>query len=159
MGPVIEQGTDTCPVEKQGPTMHPAAKQGVKQKLVASLLLSITGQLPHPLGKVVVIHMLHPSQWYDECETMDPQFVEAAAIASDTPAVNRTPKQRRVFHHHHHTVRDVQPPHFPVDVDTPDDICYWIREWSWNPTGMPQPIHEEDQGHLNEDDLDVWPWY
>ena len=72
MGPVIKQGTDTCPVEKQGTntpsvekqgtTIHPAAKQGTKQKLVASLLMSITGQLPHPLGKVVAIHALHPSQ-------------------------------------------------------------------------------------------------
>ena len=52
MGPVIEQGTDTCPVEKQGTIMCPAAKQGMKQKLVASLpnSMSNTGQLPHPLG-------------------------------------------------------------------------------------------------------------
>ena len=158
MSPVTKQGTDTHPVEKQGTTMNPAAKQGAKQRLVVSLPMSITGQLPHPLGKVAVIHTIRPLQWYDECETMYPRFVEAAAITCDIPAVNHTPKQRGVFHRHHHAIRDVQPLHFPVDVNTPKDICHWIREWSWNPIGMLQAIHE-DQGHLNKDDLDVWLWY
>ena len=80
------------PVVKQGTTVCPAAKQGAKQKLVVSLLMSITGQLPCPEGKVAVIHALCPSQWYDECETMDPQFVEAAAITTDTPVADCTPE-------------------------------------------------------------------
>ena len=116
MSPVIEQGTDTCPVEEQGATMCPAAKQGTKQRPVALLPMSITGQLPHPLGKVAAIHAICPLQWYDKCKTTDPQFVEAAAIACNIPVVNRTPEQHRVFHCHHHAVRDTQPLWFFVDV-------------------------------------------
>ena len=62
MSPVIEQGTTT----------RPAVKQGAKQRLVASLPMSITGQLPRPLGKVVAIHAIHPLQWYNECKLMTP---------------------------------------------------------------------------------------
>ena len=119
MSPVIGQGTDTRPVEKQGTTTCPAAKQGTKQKLVVSLLMSITGQLPRPLGKVAAIHAIRPLQWYDECETTDPRFVEVAAAATNTPATNRTPEQHRVFHCHHHAVRDTQPLWFFVDVTHP----------------------------------------
>ena len=71
MSPVTGQGSDTRPVEKQGATMRPAAKQGAKQKPVASLPMSITGQLPRPLGKVAAIHAIRPLKWYDECETTD----------------------------------------------------------------------------------------
>ena len=128
MSPVVEQGGDTCSVPQQGATMHPAVKQGTKQRPVASLPMSITGQLPCPLGKVVAIHTIRPLQWYDECELMDPWFVEAAAIACNTLAVNCTSKQCGVYHRHHHACRDTQPLHFAVDVDTPDDIHHWIEE-------------------------------
>ena len=127
MGPVFKQGANTCPT----------VKQGTKQKPVVLLPMSITGQLPHPLGKVAVIHSIHPLQWYDKCETTDPQFVEVAAITCNTPAANCTPEQCRVFHRHHHAVRDTQPPHSPMDVNTPEDICYWIGEWLQHPIGMP----------------------
>ena len=113
--------------------MHPAVKQGVKQSPVASLPMSITGQLPCPLGKVVAIHTICPLQWYDECEITDPWFVEAAAIACNTPAANCTLEQCGVYCRHHQALRDVQPLHFTVDVNTPDDIHSWIEEWSWNP--------------------------
>ena len=62
MSPVVKQGADTRPVSQQGTTMHPAVKQGAKQRPVASLPMSITGQLPHPLGKVVAIHAICPLQ-------------------------------------------------------------------------------------------------
>ena len=101
MSPVTGEGADMSPVEKQGATMRPAAKQGAKQRPVALLPMSITGQLPHPLGKVVAIHAICPLQWYNKCETMDPQFAEAAAIACNTLAANCTPKQCRVYHRHH----------------------------------------------------------
>ena len=159
MSPVIGQGTDTCPVQKQGTTTRPAAKQGMTQKPVASLRMSITGQLPRPLGKVAAIHAICPLQWYNECETTDPWFVEVAATAANTLATNRTPEQCGVYRCHQRTLRDVQPLWFTVDVDTPNDICRWIEEWSRNPIGMPRAIREEDQGRLNEDDLDVWLWY
>ena len=99
--------------------------------------MSITGQLPHSLGKVVAIHAIRPLQWYDACKIMDPQFVEAAAIACNTPAVNCTSGQHRMYRHHHRAHWDAQPLCFAVDVDPPDDICHWIEEWSWNPIGMP----------------------
>ena len=99
-------------------------QRDMKEKPVVLLPMFITGQLPHPLGKVVVIHTLCPSQWYDKCETTDSRFMEAAAIACDTLAANCTPKQHGVFHRHHRAIRDVQPLCFPVDVNTPDDICY-----------------------------------
>ena len=153
MSPILEQGTNTCLVEKQGANTHPAAKQ----KLVVSLPMSITGQLPCPLGKV--IHVLHPSQWYDECKITDPRFVEAAAITTNTLVTERTPEQCRVYCHHCCAIKDAQPLLFPMEVDMPDDICYWIGQWLWNPIGMPGVIHEEDQGCLNKDDLDVWLWY
>ena len=86
---------------------------------------------------------------------MDPQFVEVATIAANTPVVNHTPKQRRVHRHYQRALRDAQPLWFTMDVDTPDDICRWIEEWSWNPIGMPRAICEEDQGHLNKYDLDI----
>ena len=137
MSPVIGQGTDTCPVSQQGTTMRPAVKQGTKQRPVASLPMSITGQLPCPLGKVAAIHAIRPLQWYDECETMDHQFVEVATTAANTPVVNRTPEQRGVHCHYQHALRDAQPLWFTVDVDTPDNIRRWIEEWSRNPIGMP----------------------
>ena len=136
MSPVVEQGTDTCPVEEQGATMCPAAKQGTKQRPVALLPMSITGQLPRPLGKVAAIHAIRPLQWYNECELTDPQFMEVAVIAYNTLAVNHTAEQCRVYHHHHHACRDAQPLCFAVDVDMPVDICHWIEEWSQNPIGM-----------------------
>ena len=159
MSPVMGQGPNTRPGEKQGTAMRPAAKQGVNQKPVVSLPMSITGQLPCPLGKVAAIHTIHPLQWYDECETTDPRFVEVAAAAANTPATNRTPEQRGVYRHHQRALRDVQPLWFAVDVDTPDDICRWIEEWSQNPIGMLRAICEEVQGRLNEDNLDIWLWY
>ena len=121
--------------------------------------MSITGQLPCPLGKVAAIHTIRPLQWYDECEITDPRFMEVATIATNTPAANRTPEQSGVYRRHHRALRDAQPLRFTVDVDTPDDICRWIEEWLRNPIGMPRAIHEEDQGRLNEDDLDIWLWY
>ena len=99
--------------------------------------MSITGQLPHPLGKVAAIHAIHPLQWYDECEITDPWFVEAVAITCNAPAVNHTSEQHGVYRRHHHVCRDAQPLHFAVDVDMPDNICCWIEEWLWNPIGMP----------------------
>ena len=96
---------------------------------------------------------------YNECETTDPRFVEVAATAANTPATNPTPEQCGVYRHHQRALRDVQPLRFAMDVDTPDDIRRWIEEWLQNPIGMPQAIHEEDQGCLNEDDLDIWLWY
>ena len=159
MSPVVRQGSDTHPVFQQGTTTHPAVKQGAKQRLVASLPMSITGQLPCPLGKVVEIHAIHPLQWYDKCELTDPRFVEVAAIACNTPALNRTAKQHGVYRHHHHARWDAQPLHFAVDVDMPVNIRHWIEEWSQNPIRMPRVIRKEDQGRLNEDDLDVWLWY
>ena len=90
---------------------------------------------------------------------MDPRFVEVATTAANTPVANRTPEQRGVHRCYQRTLRDTQPLRFAMDVDTPDDIRCWIEEWSQNPIGMPRAIHEEDQGHLNEDDLDVWLWY
>ena len=72
MSPVIGHGTNTCPVSQQATTTRPAIKQGAKQRLVASLPMSITGQLPCPLGKVSAIHTIHPLQWYNECKLMDP---------------------------------------------------------------------------------------
>ena len=85
--------------------------------------------------------------------------MEAAAIACNTPVVNRTPEQHGVFRYHHCTIRDAQLLRFAMDVNTPEDICRWIEEWSWNPIGMLRVIHKEDQGHLNKDNLDVWLWY
>ena len=137
MSPVTGQGSNTRPVEKQGTTTRPAAKQGAKQKPVALLPMSITGQLPRPLGKVAATHAIRPLQWYDECETTDPRFVEVATAAANTPAVNRTPEQRGVHRRHQHALKDAQPLRFAVDVDTPDDIRRWIEEWSRNPIGMP----------------------
>ena len=90
---------------------------------------------------------------------MDPRFVEVATTAANTPVVNRTPKQHGVHHHYQRALRDAQPLWFTVDVDTPDDIRRWIKEWLRNPIGMLQAIREEDQGRLNKDDLDVWLWY
>ena len=98
MGPVVGQGADTRPVEKQGTTTHPAAKQGTKQRPVVSLPMSITGQLPRPLGKVAAIHAIRPLQWHDKCETTDPQFMEVATITCNMPAANHNPEQCGVYH-------------------------------------------------------------
>ena len=140
MSPVVKQGADTCPVSQQGTTTHPAVKQGAKQGLVASLPMSITGQLPRPLGKVVAIHAICPLQWYNKCELTDPQFVEVVAIACNTLVVNHTSEQCRVYCRHHHAHWDAQPLCFTVDVNMPDDIHQWIEEWSQNPIGMPRAI-------------------
>ena len=97
---------------------------------------------PRPLGKVAAIHAIHPLQWYDECETTDPQFVEVATTTTNTPAVNHTPEQRGVHHRYQRALRDVQPLRFTVDVDTPDDIRRWTKEWLRNPIGMLRAIRE-----------------
>ena len=82
--------------------------------------------------------------------------MEVVAAAANMPATNRTPEQRGVYRRHQRALRDAQPLRFIMDVDTPNDIRHWIEEWSRNPIGMPRAIREEDQGRLNEDDLDVW---
>ena len=53
---------EMSPVIGQGTTTRPAVKQGAKQRPVASLPMSITGQLPRPLGKVAAIHTICPLQ-------------------------------------------------------------------------------------------------
>ena len=98
--------------------------------------MSITGQLPCPLGKVAAIHTIRPLQWYNECELTDPWFMEVVGIICNTPAANHTSEQCRVYRCHHRMRQDAQPLHFAVDVDTPDNICHWIEEWSRNPIGM-----------------------
>ena len=62
--------------------------------------------------------------------------MEVAAITTNTLVTEHTPEQCGVYRHHHRAIRDMQPLHFPVDVNMPDDIHYWIGEWLWNPIGM-----------------------
>ena len=57
MSPAMGQGSDPRPFENQGTTMRPAAKQGAKQKLVASLPMSITGHVRY------IIPLLYMQQW------------------------------------------------------------------------------------------------
>jgi len=59
--------------------------------------MSITGRLPRPLGKTAAIHAIRPIQWYDECATTDPWFVEAVSAALAVPAPDRTPEQACSF--------------------------------------------------------------
>ena len=114
--PAVIQGEDTCPAVKQGnTTTHPVAKPGMKPRPVDSLPMSITGWLPCPLGKTPAIHTIHLLQWYDECETMDPWFVEVVSTALATLATDRTPEQHVVLHQHQHAERDAQTPLFHVE--------------------------------------------
>ena len=120
--------------------------------------MSITGLLPCPLGKVAAINVICPLQWYDECETMDPQYVEAAAIACDTPAANHTPSNVGCFATTA-APSGMRSPHASLWMLTPPKTSATGLGSGHGPIGMLRVIHEEDQGCLNEGDLDVWLWY
>ena len=116
-------GKNTRPATEQGKdTTRPTTKQGMKPRPVASLPMSIMGRLPRPLGKTAAIHTIRPIQWYDECTTMDPWFVEAVSATLAIPAPDRTPEQRVVFRRHWHAIRDAQTPLFHVEEEMPDDF-------------------------------------
>jgi len=111
------------------------------------------------LGKTAAIHAIRPIQWYDECATTDPRFMEAVSAALAIPAPNRTPEQHAVFRRHRHAIRDAQTPLFHVEEEMPKDFRHWVGQWSQNPIGVLHAICEDGQGHLNMDDLDIWLWY
>jgi len=67
------------------PKMVPLMKSNVDTKPVASLPASVTGVLPHPLGKMAARPAIQARQWFDECNISDPQldalYQEARAIS------------------------------------------------------------------------------
>ena len=47
-----------------------------KPQPVASLLISVTGQLPQLLGKMATVSPYRTRPWYEECLLDDPRFIE-----------------------------------------------------------------------------------
>jgi len=80
-----------CRAERKGttvyfvPKMVPLTKRNVDTRPVASLPASITGVLPHPLGKTATRPAVRAWKWFDECDVDNPRldalYQEARAIS------------------------------------------------------------------------------
>ena len=75
-------------------TAVPLPKRAAKPRPVALLLISVTGQLPRPLGKTAALSLYRPRAWYEDCLLDEPQFIELWEQANATPITQRT-----VAHH------------------------------------------------------------
>ena len=53
---------------------------------------------------------------------------------------------------------DTKPDAFIVAATLPPELAYWVGHWARNPTGVPKPIREDEFGHLDLGDLDIWLW-
>ena len=40
----------------------------------------------------------------------------------------------------------------------PPELAHWVALWAHNPVGVPKPIQEEEFGHLDLGDLNIWLW-
>ena len=40
----------------------------------------------------------------------------------------------------------------------PSELAHWVTLWAHNPADMPKPIPEDEFGHLDLGDLNVWLW-
>ena len=130
-----------------------------KPRLVASLPISVTGQLPRPLGKTAALSLYWPRAWYEDCLLDEPQFIELWEQANATPVAQRT-----VAHHvvikrqHQQLVWDTKPDAFIVAATLPPELAYWVGHWARNPAGVPKPIRKDEFGRLDLGDLNVWLW-
>ena len=129
----------------EGNVSRPAAillpKKVAKLRLVASLPISITGQLPQPLGKTAALSPYRPRAWYEDCPFDEPQFIELWEQASLTPIAQRTVAhhvviKRRCQQH----MRATKPDAFIVAATLPPELAYWVGHWARNPAGVPKPI-------------------
>ena len=123
------------------PTTMLLPKKVAKPRLVALLPISITGQLPRPLGKTAALSPYRPRAWYEDCPLDEPQFIELWEQANLTPFAQHTVahhvviKRRRQQH-----MRDTKPDAFIVAATLPPELAYWVGHWACNPTGVPKPI-------------------
>ena len=51
-----------------------------------------------------------------------------------------------------------KPDAFIVAATLPPELAYWVGHWACNPAGVPKPIREDEFGHLDLGNLDVWLW-
>jgi len=106
-----------------------------------------------------VLPAVRKQQCFDDCPLDDPQFVELAEQASTMPF-----KERTLTHHvankckRQHRKREATTDTFIVKATLPPKLSYWVSHWARNPAGMPKPIREDEFGHLDIGDLDVWLW-
>ena len=112
------------------------------------------GQLPWPLGKTAALSPYRPRAWYEDCPLDEPQFIELWEQANATPVVHHIVIKRR----HQQHVWDTKPDAFIVTATLPPELAYWVGHWARNPAGVPKPIREDEFGHLDLGDLDVWLW-
>ena len=102
------------------PTAVLLPKKVAKPQLVALLPISVTGQLPRPLGKTAALSPYRPRVWYEDCPLDEPQFIELWEQANLTPLAQRT-----VVHHivikrqHQQHMRDTKPDAFIVAATLP----------------------------------------
>ena len=126
------------------------SKKVAKPQPVASLPISVMGQLPWPLGKTAALSPYQPRAWYEDCPLDEPQFIELWEQANLTPLVQCTVahhviiKRRRQQH-----MRDTKPDAFIVAATLPPELAYWVSHWARNPTGVPKPIREDELSRLD----------
>ena len=72
--------------------------------------------------------------------------------------------QHTIVHHiiikrqHQQHMQDTKPDAFIMVATLPPELAYWVSHWVCNPAGVPKPIREDEFGHLDLGDLDVWLW-
>ena len=107
------------------PTATLLPKKVAKPRPVASLPISVTGQLPQPLGKTAALSPYRPRAWYEDCPFDEPQFIELWEQANLTPLAQCT-----VAHHvvikgwHQQHMRDTKPDAFIVVATLPPELAY-----------------------------------
>ena len=74
------------------PSVSALALLAKKAKPVVSLPITITGMLPHPLGKTAVA-----KAWFDECDINDPALILLSDQVAAIPRAQRSLTQNMAY--------------------------------------------------------------
>ena len=94
------------------------SQKGKSPHPVASFPMSVTGKLPHPLGKTITCLATH-TEWYETCNINNPKFMEQHKLAEATPAKHCTCDQHAVINHVLCESKESQLPAFIAHLDLP----------------------------------------
>jgi len=110
---------------------------------VASPPISVTGELPHPLGKAAPPnYTLRTREWFKDCELMDARFIQLFTQALSVPATKRDAVQRIACKHMQHSIKASHLPLFAQEYSMPTEVQEHISAWAKNPMMLPCPIRE-----------------
>ena len=122
----------------------PLPYPGEGEPLYGDPPISVTDQLPRPLGK-----KLPPlTQWYDICSITDERFQDLLKSVKATPQEELMHKMIVAFKHvkAEHKLNNPKQDCFAISDSTPDDIDPTLQSWLHNSEGVPTAICKEADG-------------